>query len=58
MKFKKKCAFFVPSLEVGKSLRLPNRTSIFYAELGAILQALKWLEDRPHFQTVVLSDSF
>ena len=43
------CAFYVPSFKVGKSWRLPNKTSVFYAELGAILQALQWLEDRLPF---------
>ena len=28
------CAFFMPCFKVGKSLRLPNKTTIFYAELG------------------------
>ena len=51
------CAFFVLTLNVGKSRRVPNKTSIFYAELGAILHTLQWLGDRPPFQTVILLDS-
>ena len=47
------CAFFVPSVKAEKSRRHHNKSSIFYAELGYILQVLHWLEDRPHFRTVI-----
>ena len=50
-------AFYIPDIKVIKSYRLSDNTSIFTAELVAILMALQWIEHGNMVQVVILSDS-
>ena len=52
------CSFYVPCIKFSKLFRLTNGASVFQAELVAILQALKFVYEKPTVQRVViLSDS-
>ena len=48
-----------PEFKVRSQFRLSDHTctSVFDSELVAILKALQWVEGRPPFQCVILSDS-
>lgn len=51
------CAFCVPSLQYSKSIRLSDGTSVFIAEMVAILEALRFLLTKPPLSCVIFSDS-
>jgi ribonuclease HI len=50
------CSFYVPSINFHKSYKLRS-TSIYCAELFAILQAILWVEDTKYKHVLILSDS-
>ena len=50
-------SFYVPSIHLSKSFRLSDFSSVCDAELLAILKALEFLQSKPPFQSVILSDS-
>ena len=51
------CAFYIPDLKIEKQLRISDETSIFKAELIAILEALSYIENNPPSLLVIFSDS-
>ena len=51
------CAFYVPAVGLGYKYRLSNSSSVYNAELMAILKALEWLEQKPPMKCIILSDS-
>ena len=51
------CAFYVPCLKYGKEFRITNGSSVFNAELVAILKAVEFVLDKPPSQCVILSDT-
>ena len=51
------CGFYIPALKYGKSIRLSDFSSVFNAELVAILKSLQFFEDRPPFQMAIFLDS-
>ena len=51
------CAFYVPCLKFSKQIRLPDNTSIFVAEMIAILESLQFLLEKPPISCVIFSDS-
>ena len=51
------CAFYVPSIKFSKMIRLPDNTSIFIAEMVAILEALQFILLKPPISCVIFSDS-
>jgi ribonuclease HI len=53
-------AFTIPSLDIDKKFRLCNNSSIYAAELTAIIEAITWIintEDYKNCQFVIFSDS-
>ena len=50
------CSMFIPQLKYSKAIRLNNETSIFSAELTAILIALEWIEEVQPIVTCIFSD--
>ena len=50
-------AFHVPSLKYEKKIKLPNNTSVFMAEMIAILESLNFLLHKPPLGCVIFSDS-
>ena len=53
---KSTCVFHVPELKIQSQYRLSDYTSMFDSELVAILKALQWLEGKPLFLCLFLSD--
>lgn len=51
------CAYSIPELKNKKSFALPDNTSIFSAELYAILQATHFIRDMLPLSVVILTDS-
>ena len=51
------CAFYIPFLKHSKSLRLPDDTTVFMAEMIAILESLKCILTKPPLSCVIFSDS-
>ena len=51
------CGFYVPFLKVAKSIRLSDCTSVFIAEMVAILESLRFLLTKPPFSCVIFTDS-
>ena len=51
------CAFYVPFLRYEKKFRLTNNSSVFQAELIAILKAFEFLVEKPPRQCTIFSDS-
>lgn len=48
--------FFIPAVNYEFCARLSDNSSVFDAELMAILKAVQWVESNPPFQCVILSD--
>ena len=51
------CAFHVPMLKFHKKIRLPNDTSVYMAEMIAILESLQFLLSKPPIACAIFSDS-
>ena len=51
------CAFYVPSIKYSRKIRLPDNSSVYSAELVAILEALHFLLLKPPISAVIFSDS-
>ena len=51
------CAFYVPCLKYGKKFRITDDSSVFSAELFAILKAMEFVLSKPPQQCVIFSDS-
>ena len=51
------CGFFIPVFKMRRGIRLSNNSSVFDAELMAIVQALYFMGDNPPVQMVIYSDS-
>ena len=54
---KTSCAFYISEFKVKHSFRLSDNTPVYTAELVAILEALRWLEDSLPNRVVIFSDS-
>ena len=52
------CAFYVPFLKFSRKFRLSDYTSVYMAEMVAILEALRFLLEKPPISCVIFSDSF
>lgn len=51
------CGFYVPQIQLRQCYRLPDRLSVFTAELCALLWALLWVESNGEERVVICSDS-
>ncbi len=50
------CSMVIPAFKVSKKFRLSNNSSIYSAELVAILMALEWIEEVKPTDAIVFSD--
>ena len=51
------CVFYVPVLKYSKAYRLSDNTSIYMAEMVAILESLQFVLTKPPMSVVIYSDS-
>ena len=49
--------FYVEPLDLGKSFALPGFSTVFTAEIVAILMAFRWISENKPCQSVVYTDS-
>ena len=50
-------AFYVKHLDIDYSYKINQHSSIFKAEMFAILKSLYWIEDSPYTKVIIISDS-
>jgi ribonuclease HI len=51
------CAFYIPGMKFGSGIRISDGSSVFEAELVAILKVLEFLYQKPPLRCVIFSDS-
>ena len=51
------CAFHIPAIKFSKKIRLPDFTTVYMAEMVAILEALQFLLAKPPLSSVIFTDS-